>query len=315
MKNYLFLNKIFGVVLEKIQVLLSAYNGEKYLKEQLDSIRNQSYKNFSLLIRDDGSKDDTVNIVEKYIEDNPEIEIKLIKGENLGVLGSFMKLVELSDDSCSYYSFADQDDIWFEDKLLRAADKMKAGKYLIYSSSFTPVNHKLEEIKFKRPLIKPSFYNSVVENIATGCTIVFSKEMKDKVKGKDIAGASIHDWWFYIVATALGDMFYDSEPSLFYRQHEGNSIGSKDGFIKKWKSRIKRFSSWRKEIFKHLELLTFYYEKELDEEKVSLLNEFLNYKKLSFLKRIRYLKGMKIYRQNKVDNFILKILILFKLIN
>lgn len=301
--------------MEKIQILLSAYNGEKYLKQQLDSIRNQSYKNFSLLIRDDGSKDNTVNIVEKYIEDNPEIEIGLIKGENLGVLGSFMKLIELSDDNCSFYSFADQDDIWFKDKLLRAAGKMKAGKYLIYSSSFTPVNYKLEEIKFKRPLIKPSFYNAIVENIATGCTIVFSKKMKDKVKGKDIAGASIHDWWLYIVATALGDMFYDPEPSLFYRQHEGNSIGSKDGFIKKWKSRIKRFSSWRKEIFNHLALLAFHYGKELDEEKSACLNEFLKYKKLSFFKRIKYLKHIKIYRQNRIDNFIFKILILFKLIN
>ena len=301
--------------MDKIQILMSTYNGEKYLIEQLDSIKNQDYQNISILIRDDGSKDNTIAIIEKYISDNPGMEIELIKGENTGVLASFIKLVELSDIDAQYYAFADQDDVWFKDKISRAVKKLNENKKaLIYASTFLPVDKNLNIIKYKQSKKIPSFYNALVENIATGCTIVFNKKMKDHVIGKEINGASIHDWWFYIVATALGEMIYDPEPSLYYRQHDSNSIGSKDSSFKKWKSRVIRYSKWRTEIFRHGYLLLDHYSNILEKDKTTDLTEFLGYKKMWLFKRFKYISCMKIYRQSKLDDFILKILLLLKLI-
>lgn len=301
--------------MEKIQILLSTYNGEKFLIEQLDSILDQDYPNLSLLIRDDGSSDSTIELIERYIKEHQDIEIKLIKGENLGVLKSFIDLVENSDNDVDFFAFSDQDDVWFKDKISRGIKALNDNDtYLMYACNYIPVDKKLGSIKYKDYERKPSFYNAIVENIATGCSIVFNKKLRDYVKGRNVDEASIHDWWFYLVATGLGDIFYDNEPSFFYRQHEENSIGAKDSLIKKWKSRLKRFFSWRSEVFSQPKLLLSFYEDKMDREKVADLKEFLAYRDKKFISRIKYIKNMKIFRQNKFDDFLLKILMFFKLI-
>ena len=94
---------------KKVKVLLSAYNGEKYIVEQVESILNQTYQNIELYIRDDGSKDNTLKVLKPY-QDNPKVHI--IQGENVGFIKSFLQLVELSGDA-DFYSYADQDDVWF----------------------------------------------------------------------------------------------------------------------------------------------------------------------------------------------------------
>ncbi|HOV15546.1 MAG TPA: glycosyltransferase, partial [Spirochaetota bacterium] len=100
----------------KINILMSTYNGEKYLKEQLDSLLNQTYKNIKIYIRDDGSSDNTLNILKEY---NKENKINLFVGENIGFVKSFFWLIKNSDNA-DYYSFSDQDDVWFPGKLEKA---------------------------------------------------------------------------------------------------------------------------------------------------------------------------------------------------
>lgn len=301
--------------MKKVQILLSTYNGERFLIEQLNSIKNQSHSNISLLIRDDGSTDNTVEIIKKYIELNTDFNIRLIEGDNLGVIGSFMELVNLSDDTCDYYGFSDQDDVWFKNKVEKGINSLeKKSECLIYSSAFIPVDKDLKEVSYKKPNFKPSFYNSLIENIATGCTIIFSKEMKELVEGRDYSKAAIHDWWFYIVSTSLGEICYDETPLMYYRQHDGNTIGAKNGRFSKWVSRFKRISSWRKEILAQCKLLLREYDSVLIEDKKNCVIEFLEYRELSFFKRIKYIRSKKIYRQNKMDNYIFNILLLFKLI-
>ena len=102
----------------KVVILLSTYNGEKYLKEQLDSLLNQTYKNIDIYIRDDGSKDETVNIIKKY--QNEYDNIHLEEGKNLGFIKSFFELLKNGDENVDIYSYCDQDDIWEEDKIERA---------------------------------------------------------------------------------------------------------------------------------------------------------------------------------------------------
>ena len=105
---------------KKVAVLLSTYNGEKYVGAQLHSILTQNYKNLVVVVRDDGSKDKTVKIVKEYMENNDNI--KLVEGKNLGFIKSFFELLKL--EQADYYAFADQDDIWFPNKISLAVESL-----------------------------------------------------------------------------------------------------------------------------------------------------------------------------------------------
>lgn len=299
--------------MKKIQILMSTYNGERYIREQLDSIMAQDYPELSLLIRDDGSKDATVDRIEEYAATHPQRKITLIKGDNLGVLDSFMFLVEAADDDCDYFAFADQDDVWHPDKISRAVRALEEDPdALFYAGAYLPVDQDLHPIRTRAAKKKPSFYNAIVENIAIGCTIVFTRKMRELTRGVDIQGACIHDWWFYILATAVGHIVYDPKPSLYYRQHSANAIGSKDSVLKKWKTRSRRLKDWRREVFTHCELLLEHYRDRMDKDKVAALETFLGYRELGLFKRLAYLAGTPIHRQTVLDELLLKILLLFR---
>ena len=105
---------------KKVAVIMSTYNGEKFIREQLDSILNQSYKNIELIVRDDGSKDKTVEIVKEYQAKHKNI--KLFEGQNLGFVKSFFELLKLAE--ADYYAYADQDDIWIENKIELAVNSL-----------------------------------------------------------------------------------------------------------------------------------------------------------------------------------------------
>lgn len=117
----------------KIHILLSTYNGEKYLKAQLDSIFEQTYKNFVLFIRDDGSSDHTVEIIQNYRKQNDFIasRIRFVKGKNVGWQRSFWLLLEQSKGA-KYYAFCDQDDVWLPQKLEAAIDMLEKRTILAY---------------------------------------------------------------------------------------------------------------------------------------------------------------------------------------
>ena len=105
---------------KKVAVLISTYNGKKYLKEQLDSILNQTYPNIEIVIRDDGSTDSTLELVKEYQEKHSNIRLK--EGTNIGFIKSFFKLLEMAD--ADYYAYCDQDDIWLENKIELAVNAL-----------------------------------------------------------------------------------------------------------------------------------------------------------------------------------------------
>ena len=106
---------------KKVAVIMSTYNGEKFIREQLDSILNQTYKNIEIVVRDDGSSDGTVAIIKEYMQKYPNIVLH--EGENLGFIKSFFELLNLAD--ADYYSYADQDDVWLENKIELAVNSLK----------------------------------------------------------------------------------------------------------------------------------------------------------------------------------------------
>ena len=151
--------------MKKVQVLLSTYNGEKYLKEQIESILKQKEVDKKLIVRDDGSSDSTIKILEEISNKNKKIIF--YKGKNIGPARSFMELLKKSEEA-DYYSFADQDDIWEENKIISAINKLNnINEPELYLSALGIVNESLENIETKKVSGKYTFEGEMIKNFAT----------------------------------------------------------------------------------------------------------------------------------------------------
>lgn len=217
-----------------ISVIMSTYNGEKYLKEQLDSILRQEKVSVKLLVRDDGSADRTMEIVESYKED----DIKLIRGENKGPAMSFLTALQEAPDA-DYYAFADQDDYWQKDKLSSAVRMLEKSKgAAVYSSAYDITDEDLNvQQKNAGFLWEYTLRESLVYRAPLGCTIVMNKAMRDKVIRTLPRYTRMHDHWTILSAEALGaDILIDKEAHILYRQHAQNVVGGgKQSFNKNQK--------------------------------------------------------------------------------
>lgn len=296
-----------------IQILMSTYNGEKYLEEQLESLINQTYKQIKILIRDDGSVDKTLDILKAYKNKYPKL-IDIEFGENLGVVSSFFKLIELSDQECNYFAFCDQDDYWENNKIENAIKNLQKKVPSLYFSRTKLVDENLKfiDISLKNE-VRASNKNAIVENIVTGCTAVMNKELLLLLKRKNINTKNIlmHDWWIYIVASFLGEVYYDKESYILYRQHANNVVGIETNKFKIINNKIKRFmkkrekNSLQKQIREFLN--NYYLEMEVLDK--IFLEKLLENK--TIISRFQNICSLNFYRQKKIDNFILKILYIF----
>lgn len=292
---------------KKVQILMSTYNGERFIRKQLDSIVNQDYE-ISLLIRDDGSSDSTVKIIKEYQERYSYIT--LVEGVNIGVVKSFFELLRNSDPEADYYSLADQDDIWFTDKISRAVRKlgeMDNKKPCLYCARQTLIDcdDNILDVKMKEVHIRPGFGNAIVENIATGCTCVINKKLRDIAASYEPEYTVMHDWWLYMLAAYMGEIYFDDAPCMYYRQHGSNTMGSRTNYIEEFKERVKRFSANKNKLYRQLAAFNERYS--LDGENKEIVDMVLGHKK-SLRNRVRCIVSKKIYRQRKLDNFIFKVL-------
>ncbi len=224
-----------------ICVMMSTYNGEKYLKEQLDSILNQECVDVNLLIRDDGSSDNTIEIIESYQIEYPNIT--LIKGKNEGVIASFMDVLFVAPE-CSYYAFADQDDVWDKDKLIcgiRSIIKANKDKCLYFCKKRI-VDDRLRCMKQSDVYVRDTSLGcALLNSVAAGCTMVFDNSFMKMLRmyRPENAKISMHDAWVYRVAAAVGNVIYDDTPHMSYRQHGNNVAGAELEKFKHCKVRIK----------------------------------------------------------------------------
>jgi glycosyltransferase involved in cell wall biosynthesis len=232
----------------KIAVLLSTYNGEKFLGEQLDSLLVQSHKNFILVVRDDDSRDRTVSILESYAGDHPErIHLLSRDGVNMGASAGFAFLVdyvlknkELLGLKSTYMMFCDQDDKWFPEKIEKLLAAMLATEADNDSTLPIIVHSDLEVVSEQNTVIATSFVsyqgleiernsfpNLVISNLVTGCTALINEPLAEKALPIP-EKAIMHDWWLALVATAFGKLVYLDIPLVHYRQHGNNTIGAKE---------------------------------------------------------------------------------------
>lgn len=215
----------------KIIVIISTYNGEKYLREQLNSILAQEDVDVSILIRDDGSIDSTHRILEEYSRNNSSIEF--YTGENCGVISSFNDLVNSEKlNNYEYIAFCDQDDVWDKDKLriaVYALEKIKNKYPAVYCSNLMVVDEKLNQIRPKFKYIRKYTKSmSTVQNIGAGCTQVFNQKALAMYRQGLNARMEMHDYWMTLICMFFGYVLYDPNSHIKYRQHKKNVVGAKN---------------------------------------------------------------------------------------
>lgn len=295
--------------MECVQILMSTYNGEKYLEQQLDSILAQTYPNISVLVRDDGSLDATVDILEAYSE--RYANITYYRGENIGLIQSFLELLRNSDEKADYYGFADQDDVWMPEKTERAVAMLKtrdAAKPLLYCSDTYITDADLNILGKDEKQARPSLGNALVQNICTGCTAVMNRSLRDRINATHPKKIIMHDWWFYIGAALFGEVCYDKEAYIKYRQHGNNEFGAKASKKEVWKYRIGQLFGKRGELYDQLEeILTNY--TDITEEQKSMIELVLQSRK-GIGNRIGLIRNKEIYRNKPADDKIYRGIVL-----
>lgn len=300
--------------MDTVRVLMSTYNGEKYLQKQIDTIRNQKFVKVSCLVRDDNSKDTTVDILKMNQCKNKNFDFYF--GENKGAPLSFYDLVKHSGEF-EYYAFSDQDDLWDLDKLRIAIDKLKAlnsEKPCMYCSNYRLIDCNdvyLHDGKNKEKLMRLK-YSPLLQNLATGCTVVFNNKAKQLFLRSEPKDMIMHDYWLYVICSFLGEVYYDVQPHISYRQHENNVLGSKDTFLGKWKSRMHSFSQLNKQPReKMIKEFLFIYNDLLNKEQVQKINKFVLYRK-SMNTKLNLLLDKDIRMDSFDRNFWLSIRIFFE---
>jgi glycosyltransferase involved in cell wall biosynthesis len=291
-----------------VQILLSTYNGERHLRPLLESLLAQDYPRLNIFIRDDGSRDSTPDLLREYASGSKNIEI--VRGDHLGFVQSFSTLIAQASPTAQYFALCDQDDVWQPDKISRAVEFLSACPSKVpslYCSRLAVVNENLKPLGYSDiPKKGLSFCNALVENQVRGCTVLFNKAARRLLSRLPPACVS-HDWWIYLVVSALGTIIYDNEPRILYRRHAANVFGITGGTIDTWTNKIRQFMKTgnRKLIVKQVEEFKRIYGSLLPAEHRRVLERFLESRK-QFWVRLAYALSCDVYRQTRVDQYILR---------
>jgi glycosyltransferase involved in cell wall biosynthesis len=228
-----------------IAILMATKNGSRFLKEQLDSIQNQTFKNWRLIVSDDGSTDNTLEILNSYQSVWGEEKLEIRQGPMCGFAMNFLSLASDSSIKADFFAFCDQDDVWLPPKIavgIKSITQSSDSQNLpfLYCGRTTYTTESLEPYG-QSPLFSfpPSFRNALVQSIAGGNTMIFNRKTKYLLEGAGLVDIPSHDWWCYLLVTAVGGItFYDSKPQILYRQHTNASVGESQSLG----SRFKRIS-------------------------------------------------------------------------
>ena len=212
-----------------VAVLLSTFNGARFVAAQLDSFVAQAHPNWRILWRDDGSTDTTRDVVERFAALSGRLHRVCDDGTRAGVTASFLTLLRQVDRG-EHAAFADQDDVWLPDKLTRALHALApfGNRPALYCARQLLVDEDLNRLGLSAPLDGPTaFPAALTQNIATGCTTVLNPAAVRLVAQSTAPPCTLHDWWSYLVVTAAGGaVVWDDAPVVLYRQHGGNVVGA-----------------------------------------------------------------------------------------
>lgn len=239
--------------MKTVGILMSTYNGEKYISQQIDSLLNQKGINIEIYVRDDGSKDKTKSIIQEYMKKYPCIHF-IQDDKNLGPAGSFMELIYNTPDH-DYYAFCDQDDIWKENKVIEAVRQIEEKgckkPYLYCSNQMLYVDGQETNMRFNHEP-QHNLLCVVMHNYISGCTMVMNKQLRDIIIKQESRPSSqtlrMHDTWIMLTANLFGEVIYDNNSYIDYRIHQNNTVGlSNDSFLSKLKQFKKSYKKKKEE--------------------------------------------------------------------
>ena len=300
--------------LKTVCVVMSAYNGEKYIKRQIDTIYRQKNVRIIMVVRDDGSTDNTIGVLKEL--NNKYHTIQIIEGENVGFAKSFCKALKAASEA-DYYAFSDQDDIWHDDKLIKGItelEKHNSEKPLLFYSNRMSVTENLEPIgsvsKDNRPT---SRIGALCQNYVAGCVMLFNraaKEILTKYEPNYPEGKYwSHDFWTGCLLFITGEVYYSDECLMDYVRYD-NSVSSGGNIILTHKRKIKDFFYGKALYENHAHNLLAGYSEYFDDYEKEFLIMLRDYKK-NFKYKLKIIFNKDFERQNLIGTIALKSAVLF----
>lgn len=300
---------------KRVAILLSTFNGEEFLQQQLDSLYAQQGVSCHIFVRDDGSSDGTLEIVRRY--ERERRRMSLMAGPNIGFVRSFFTLLQEAGQDYDFYFFCDQDDVWHPFKVSEAIAALRRRNFrgpAMYCGRTEYVDQSLKLLGLSPdyPSDKLGWGNALVQNIATGCTVGLNAPARELLLSGLPGRCLAHDWWAYLVVSAFGEVIFDRQSYIQYRQHGGNAIGMQQGgWSGVWK-RMRRL--WRRRDFGILDQLSEFlnlYGERLSARQREQVKSLLRSRQ-SLWGGIR-LAGMGFYwRMRPIDSLILRVMLILR---
>lgn len=306
-----------------VAIVMTTYNGEKYVGEQIESILKSSYPDFELFIYDDGSKDTTMSILRNYENQHPAKVHIFQNSENLGVTANFLNAI--CRTTMDYVMFCDQDDVWKANKIAITLKRMRhmeaqLGKEipLAVFTDAVVVDRELKELKssfFCSTHVNPrktDLPHILMENKLIGCTVMINKSLRAVLQSRCLPmEARFHDWWIALIAASMGKIGYVDEGTLFYRQHGGNVVGG-TGFVGYFKNRISSLKLQKEALnasYRQAGEFLELYEELIDEENKTILRNFARINQYGFLSKRRVLLRYGFLKTGVIRNVALMIIV------
>ncbi len=278
-----------------IAVLMSTYNGEKYLRKQLDSVLSQTGVQITVVVRDDGSNDETLDILHQYATIHKNIIV--LKEENCGAELSFHKLCLYAKDNieADYYAFCDQDDVWQPGKLKVAYEYLKSYEFSkpnLYFSNLRMVDENLNSLRdlFAENEVVISKKMALLQIFTYGCTCVFNRTALNYYCKPTLSKDIQHDNWIYVLSMFLGNVYYDTNSYILYRQHGSNLSGEKVTGVQLAFRRVRRAikGNWGHDFELYSSTLLNTFSKQLSSDDYIYINRIANYRR-SILNKLKLL--------------------------
>lgn len=295
---------------KRVQILLSTYNGERYLREQLDSyLAMEGFSQCCVLIRDDGSTDGTQEILSEYAKRD---DFKIVYGDNVGITDSYMWLLKHCNLGCEFFCLSDQDDVWLPQKVqksLAALEQENAAVALLSASQTCITDAELNQVQLsENPVRGVSFYNAIAQNVLSGHTQMLNRTMVELLVERGCSDVNVIDWWIYLVAAGVGKIVFLPGYTVLHRQHGGNAVGMKTDVFSQTIKRLRSIWAGNGNALSK-QLMSFYnrYRDILPDEYRREAERFLEGTK-SLKTRISYVRNCRAYRHVKAEDFVFRAL-------
>lgn len=286
-----------------VTIVMTTYNGEKYVGEQIDSILSSTYKDIMLQVYDDVSTDSTMDILKKYADTYPDIIHVYQNKTNLGVTRNFLNAI--SRTTSDYIMLCDQDDVWMPNKIPDTLSRVRHMEAQIGQNIPIAVFTDAVITDGDMKILQDSFFRSgklnpcktdlphlLMENKLIGCTVMINSPLRKIIQSYSLPRqARFHDWWIALIAVSFGRIGFIAEPTMYYRQHGKNVVGNQS-FLSYFKNRILSLKKQKEALLaieKQADEFRSIYKDILSEDNSEIINRFADLHKMNFYMRRYYI--------------------------